>query len=284
MPRRSRISWNSLDEAVPPSITSSSESANRSSSARASPGPQTETWNCSVSFSWNRTTRKETAGRRGMRQPGSAPATGRSARTRARTGRRDRHCRPPPARSRDLRRQRGGTRRRSRSAPIRSPSARRGSGGRADRPRRTSQAWRGRAPHRADASSTIAISSSTTSRSCSISLQDGERSMSVMTSSASGRWSSRTRAYSRVESLAVAALSSAPSSSNSSAIAVASWRAPPLNSRCSMKCASPRWSGRSSREPASIQKPTETERSPSMCSEATRRPPGSVVTRCIGAW
>ena len=51
MPRRSRISWNSLDEAVPPRIASSSESANRWSSARASPGPPRQTWNCSVSFS-----------------------------------------------------------------------------------------------------------------------------------------------------------------------------------------------------------------------------------------
>src|SRR5712691_11700397 len=50
MPRFSRISWKSRDEAEPPRIESRIEAANRRGSERAIPGAPTQTWYCSVSF------------------------------------------------------------------------------------------------------------------------------------------------------------------------------------------------------------------------------------------
>src|SRR3954464_509249 len=54
MPRFSRISWNSREEAEPPRIPSSSEAAKRRRSVRAIPGAAMQTWYCSVSLRWKR--------------------------------------------------------------------------------------------------------------------------------------------------------------------------------------------------------------------------------------
>ena len=48
MPRFSRISWKSREEAEPPRIESSSEAAKRRSSVREIPGAPRQTWYCSV--------------------------------------------------------------------------------------------------------------------------------------------------------------------------------------------------------------------------------------------
>src|ERR671922_31987 len=66
--------------------------------------------------------------------------------------------------------------------------------------------------------------------------------------------------------------------SNVSAIVCASKRREPLKSRCSMKWETPARSSRSSREPTSIQKPSETERTPVTRSETTRSPLSSSLS------
>src|SRR5436309_10388065 len=60
-----------------------------------------------------------------------------------------------------------------------------------------------------------------------------------------------------------------------SAICCASYERVPLNSRCSMKCETPARSSFSSRDPAPIQKPRETERTLGTFSEITRSPESS---------
>ena len=55
MPRFSRISWKSRDEAEPPRIASRIEAAKRRRSERAMPGAPMQTWYCSVSLRWKRT-------------------------------------------------------------------------------------------------------------------------------------------------------------------------------------------------------------------------------------
>src|SRR5438093_164017 len=50
MPRFSRISWKSRDEAEPPRIESRIDAAKRRRSERAMPGAPTQTWYCSVFF------------------------------------------------------------------------------------------------------------------------------------------------------------------------------------------------------------------------------------------
>src|SRR5438105_10740340 len=124
-------------------------------------------------------------------------------------------------------------------------------------------------------SSYIAISSSTTSRSWSSSANRGAHTRSVITSSASSTCLSGTRENTTVCSREVAAFSSAPIASNVSAICCASYERDPLNNRCSMKCETPARSLRSSREPAPIQKPIETERTLGTFSEMTRSPESS---------
>src|SRR6478672_3980894 len=54
IPRGSRISWKSRDDAEPPRIASSSDAAKRRRSEREIPGAARHTWYCSVSFCWNR--------------------------------------------------------------------------------------------------------------------------------------------------------------------------------------------------------------------------------------
>src|SRR5438128_957169 len=99
--------------------------------------------------------------------------------------------------------------------------------------------------------------------------------MSVITSSASSTCRSGTREKTTVCSREVAAFTSAPIASNVSAICCASYEREPLNSKCSMKCETPARSMRSSREPAPIQKPIETERTLGTFSEMTRSPESS---------
>src|SRR4051794_12548490 len=125
------------------------------------------------------------------------------------------------------------------------------------------------------ASSYIAISSSTTSRSWSSSENCGANTMSVITASASSTCRSGTREYTTVCSREVAAFSSAPMASKVSAICCASYEREPLNRRCSMKCETPARSSFSSRDPAPIQKPRDTERTLGTFSEITRSPESS---------
>ena len=73
----------------------------------------------------------------------------------------------------------------------------------------------------------------------------------------------------------VAAFSSPPSESKTSAISCALYEREPLKSRCSMKCEIPALASRSSRDPAPIQKPSETERTCERRSEITRSPESS---------
>ena len=82
----------------------------------------------------------------------------------------------------------------------------------------------------------------------------------TITSSARSSRSSGTRANNSVVSREVAAFSSPPSSSKISAISCAVCVFEPLKSRCSMKCDTPARASVSSREPAPIQKPSDTER------------------------
>src|SRR4051794_27920887 len=74
--------------------------------------------------------------------------------------------------------------------------------------------------------------------------------------------------------------------SNVSAISWASYEREPLNKRCSMKCDTPARSGRSSREPAPIQNPSDTERTLGTFSEITRSPESNSDSTyfCIGRW
>src|SRR3954469_4366312 len=125
------------------------------------------------------------------------------------------------------------------------------------------------------ASSYIAISSRTTSRSWSSSPNAGAKTMSLITWIASSTCRSGTREYTTVCSRDVAAFSSAPIASNVSAICCASYEREPLKSRCSMKCETPARSVFSSREPAPIQKPRETERTLGTFSAMTRSPESS---------
>src|SRR5919204_5763525 len=78
-----------------------------------------------------------------------------------------------------------------------------------------------------------------------------------------------------VYSRAVAAFSSPPKVSKISAISCAVYEREPLNSRCSMKCDTPAFVSVSSREPAPIQNPMATERTPGSRSEITRSPESS---------
>src|ERR671925_17655 len=55
IPRFSRISWKSRDDAEPPRMPSRSDAAKRRRSVRAIPGAPTQTWYCSVSLRWKRT-------------------------------------------------------------------------------------------------------------------------------------------------------------------------------------------------------------------------------------
>src|SRR5205823_3077529 len=96
--------------------------------------------------------------------------------------------------------------------------------------------------------------------------------MSVITSSASSTCRSGTRENRTVCSREVAAFSSAPIASKVSATCCASYERVPLNSRCSMKCETPARSSFSSRAPAPIQKPSETDRTLGTFSEITRSP------------
>src|ERR1700745_4068129 len=50
IPRFSRISWKSRDDAEPPRMESRIDAAKRRRSERAMPEAQTQTWYCSVSF------------------------------------------------------------------------------------------------------------------------------------------------------------------------------------------------------------------------------------------
>ena len=54
MPRFSRISWKSREEAEPPRIASRIEAAKRRRSVREMPGAPRQTWYCSVSLRWKR--------------------------------------------------------------------------------------------------------------------------------------------------------------------------------------------------------------------------------------
>ena len=54
MPRFSRISWKSRDDAEPPRMASRMEAANRLRSEREIPVAPRQTWYCSVSFRWKR--------------------------------------------------------------------------------------------------------------------------------------------------------------------------------------------------------------------------------------
>ena len=70
----------------------------------------------------------------------------------------------------------------------------------------------------------------------------------------------------------VKAFTSPPTASNASAMSLALRVFVPLNSRCSRKWLDPLIGGGSSREPASAQNPSATERTPGMRSVMTRRP------------
>src|SRR5581483_2794691 len=72
---------------------------------------------------------------------------------------------------------------------------------------------------------------------------------------------------------------SPPTASNASAMSRAVRVRVPLNSRCSRKWEDPLILGGSSREPASTQKPSATERTPLMRSVTTRRPDSNSVRR-----
>jgi hypothetical protein len=75
-----------------------------------------------------------------------------------------------------------------------------------------------------------------------------------------------------VYSFEVNAFTSPPTASKSSAISRADLVFVPLKSRCSRKWLEPLIAGGSSREPASTQKPSDTERTLGIRSVTTRRP------------
>src|SRR5919201_7150873 len=83
----------------------------------------------------------------------------------------------------------------------------------------------------------------------------------------------------------VAAFSSPPRPSKISAICCAVYECEPLKRRCSMKCDAPAFASVSSREPAPIQEPSATERTPGTRSEMTRSPESSSERTyfCTGA-
>src|SRR6476469_522529 len=130
-------------------------------------------------------------------------------------------------------------------------------------------------------SSCMAISSRITSRSASTAsaVTVEEVSMSPSTSTASGRSSSRTRAWKQVYSFAVKALNSPPTSSSSTEMSSAERDGVPLKSRCSRKCEAPERDGDSSRDPTPTHTPMEADRTPGNASVTTRSPPGSTVRR-----
>ncbi len=132
-------------------------------------------------------------------------------------------------------------------------------------------------------SSCMAISSRMTSRSASTSsgVIAEEVIMSPSTSTASGRSTSRTRAWKQVYSLAVKALNSPPTASSDTEMSSAERSGVPLNSRCSRKCEAPASAGVSSREPTPTQTPIEAERTPGIDSVTTRSPPGRTVRRTV---
>src|SRR3954468_7941846 len=82
IPRFSRISWKSRDEAEPPRIESRIDAANRRRSERAMPGAPAQTWYCSVFFFANASPGGGdfTSGRRTRGPPAGGPAPGLRAR------------------------------------------------------------------------------------------------------------------------------------------------------------------------------------------------------------
>src|SRR3954453_7497264 len=127
----------------------------------------------------------------------------------------------------------------------------------------------------------MAISSRITSRSASTSADAmvEDVTMSPSTSTASGRSSSRTRAWKQVYSFAVKALNSPPTSSSSTEMSSAERDGVPLKSRCSKKCEAPEREGDSSRDPTPTHTPMEADRTPGSASVTTRNPPGRTVRR-----
>src|SRR5437763_1174026 len=276
IPRFSRISWKSRDDAEPPSIESRSDAAKRRRSEREIPGAPMQRWYCSVSFRWKRSPGGGVCpnGRRarGVRRTGAS--LWRSKRSSSESSR---SCVMLPAAETTMftplyiARWYAAI---ARLLTVEMTSAVPITG----RPRACSPktAWEKRScTSSCGVSSYIAISSSTTSRSWSSSANRGAKTMSVITSSASSTCLSGTRENTTVCSREVAAFSSAPIASNVSAICCASYERDPLNNRCSMKCETPARSLRSSREPAPIQKPIETERTLGTFSEITRSPESS---------
>src|ERR1019366_7624805 len=83
---------------------------------------------------------------------------------------------------------------------------------------------------------------------------------SEITSTASGRSVSITRAKKQVYSCPVKAFISPPTASMDDEIAIALRREVPLKSRCSRKCEAPATDGVSSREPTLTQIPNAAER------------------------
>src|SRR4051794_27861325 len=149
----------------------------------------------------------------------------------------------------------------------------------------------GESPHASDenrlcatssgSSSCMAISSRITSRSASTSsaVRSDDVTMSPSTSTASGRSSSRTRAWKQVYSLAVKALNSPPTASSAMEISSADRSGVPLNSRCSRKWEHPCRAGDSSREPTPTQTPMVADLCPGTCSLMIRSPLGRTVRR-----
>src|SRR6476619_5679367 len=125
----------------------------------------------------------------------------------------------------------------------------------------------------------MAISSRITSRSASTSaaVRVEDVSMSPSPSTASGRSTSRTRAWKQVYSFAVKALNSPPTSSSSTEMSSAVRVGVPRKITCSRKCEAPDRCGDSSRDPTPTHTPMEADRTPGMASVTTRSPPGSTV-------
>jgi hypothetical protein len=80
--------------------------------------------------------------------------------------------------------------------------------------------------------------------------------------------------------LPVAAFTSPPRPSKTSAISWAEWEGVPLKSMCSMKCEMPAWCSGSNREPTPIQTPRASERTPARGSVTTRSPEAVVLSVC----
>src|SRR3954468_5175003 len=275
MPRFSRISWKSRDDADPPRIESRMDAAKRRRSERAMPGAATQAWYCSVSFFAKARPGGGdfTSGRR-TRGP---PPGGRCWLCARCSIRISLLCSTLPAAAMTtlppayicrwyVDSTRFVTDEITSAVPITGrPSA--------CRPNTASE--KRSCTSSCGVSSYIAISSSTTARSESRSVKPGANTMSVMTFSAVCTCASGTRAYTIVCSRDVAALSSPPRASKISAICCAVYAREPLNRRCSMKCETPAFASVSSREPAPIQKPIATERTLGTRSEMTRSPESS---------